>query len=334
MTVDALERQEIVRNNIDRFNNVMEVYGSDEEPEKELGSYCLDKKIYGECSFWQYCSRDLPKPNVFDISNMSNNQKFEKYHEGKISFEDLENDESITNTNFLQQIDFELHDRETYIDKDSIKEILDNLKYPLYFIDYESLMYAIPQLEGTKAYQQIPFQYSLHIIQEKGAPIEHKEFLADIDDENMIRTFAESMIKDMPEEGSVIIYNSSFEPAVNRKIGEMYHDLKGEMERINRNIVDFMAPFRSRLYYTKEMEGSYSIKKVLPALFPNNPELNYDNLPLVHNGVEAPIEFIGLKDKSPEKQKESREGLLKYCELDTYAMVKIWEKFKEVTSDD
>ena len=111
VTVDALERQDLVRNNIDRFNNVMEVYGSDEEPEKELGSYCLDKKKYGECSFWQYCSRDLPKPNVFDISNMSNNQKFEKYHEGKISFEDLENDESITNTNFIQQIDFELHDR-------------------------------------------------------------------------------------------------------------------------------------------------------------------------------------------------------------------------------
>ena len=334
MTHIAQEKQVEVKRNINRVNNVMEVYNSDKEPETDIGPYCLDKKRFNRCVFWEYCIRDLPKPNVFDIANMGNDKKFKKYYESKITFKDLENDKDITTDRFVQQIDFELHNKEPAIDKEEIKEILDNLKYPLYFMDYESLQYAIPQLEKTKAYQQIPFQYSLHIIKEEGAPIEHKEFLADIDDENMIRTFAESMINNMPEDGSVIVYNKGFESHVNTEIGEMYDDLKEKMERINSNIVDFMAPFQKRQYYTKEMEGSYSIKKVLPALFPNDPELNYDNLPLVHNGVEAPIEFMGLKDKSPKKQEESRQGLLKYCELDTYAMVKIWEKFKEVTIDD
>jgi hypothetical protein len=262
---------------------------------------------------------------------MKKDKKFEKYYDGIISFEDLENDDEFTTPRFIEQIDFELHEREPKIEKEAIENLLTSLKYPLYFIDYETCQYAIPEFEGTKAYQQIPFQYSLHIIHEEGAPLEHKEFLADSEDENMIRHFAESMIEDMPEDGSVIIYNNSFEPARNREIAEIYPDLKGEMERINGNIVDFMVPFRSRDYYTKEMEGSYSIKKVLPALFPDDDELDYDNLPLIHNGGQASSAFLSLKDEPPEKQKEIREALLEYCKLDTYAMVKIWEKFKEVT---
>lgn len=78
------------------------------------------------------------------------------------------------------------------------------------------------------------------------------------------------------------------------------------------------------------MNGSASIKDVLPALFPDNPELNYHNLPLVHNGLEASEAFLSLKGKTKEEQEKIRQELLNYCKLDTYAMVKIWEKFNEV----
>ena len=134
----------------------------------------------------------------------------------------------------------------------------------------------------------------------------------------------------MPEDGSVIVYNKAFEATRNREIGEMYPDLKPEMDRFNANMVDLMVPFRNRDYYTKEMEGSYSIKKVLPALFPNDPELDYSELSLIHKGDEASNAFLSLKDNPPEKQ-EIITALLEYCKLDTYAMVKIWEKFIEVT---
>ena len=97
-------------------------------------------------------------------------------------------------------------------------------------------------------------------------------------------------------------------------------------------MVDFMVPFKNRDYYMKEMEGSYSIKYVLPALYPDDPGLNYDNLPLVHNGGEASESFLKLRNEMPEEVKEKiKEGLLIYCELDTLAMVKLWEKFREVT---
>ena len=177
----------------------------------------------------------------------------------------------------------------------------------------------------------MPFQYSLHIIKEEGAPLEHKEFLAEADDEDFIRHFAESMVNDLSEDGSVIVYNKVFEQSlVNKKLAIMYPDLKDEIDRINGNMVDFMLPFKNRDYYVKEMEGSSSIKKVLPALYPNDPDLNYDNLLMVHNGGEASEAFLSLKDTSLESMHEDiRNALLIYCKLDTYAMVKIWEKFKE-----
>lgn len=326
----AIEKQDEIRDEIDLINEYMEEHDRDNEPVRDIGDYCFNPY---SCAFWKYCTRDLPEPNVFDISGMQTRTKLKKYNEGIISFEDLANEK--INQKYLEQIDFELHDREPKIEKEVIEEFLSSLTYPLYFIDYEACNYAIPQYEGTKPYQQIPFQYSLHIIPEEGAPLEHKEFLAEVNDENMIRNFAESMIGDLPEDGSVIVYNKVFEEShVNKKLAEMYPDLKDEIERINGNIVDLMVPFRNRNYYTKEMEGSYSIKYVLPALFPDDPELDYGNLELIHKGDEASNAFSTLKNQTPEKQKEIREALLKYCWLDTYAMVKIWEKFHEVISDE
>ena len=326
ITEIALEKQNEIRTNIDMINNYMEMYSQDNEPLKQIGTHCFNPY---SCAFWKYCTKDLPTPNIFDISGMFKSKKFEKYFEGKISFEDLLNED--INPKYLEQIDFELNDRKPKINKEAIKDLLNSLKYPLYFIDYESCQYAIPEIVGTKPYQQIPFQYSLHVIEKEGAPIMHKEFLAEVDDENLIRTFAESMIKDMPENGSVIIYNKTFESTRNKEIGEMYPDLKDEMERFNNNMVDLMIPFRNRDYYTKEMQGSYSIKYVLPALYPDNPELDYKELSLIHKGDEASNAFLSLKNKSPEEQKIIREALLEYCKLDTLAMVKIWEKFIEVT---
>ena len=323
----ALEKQDEIRNNIAMINRYMDEHGEYNEPVKELGMQCY--KPY-PCDFWDYCTKDLPKPNVFDVAEMRKNQKFKKYYDGKVSFEDLINED--LNPKYHQQIDLELNDKGPEINKEAIANLLNSLKYPLYFIDYESYSVPIPEIEGTHPYQQLPFQYSLHIIDEDGN-CEHKEFLAEPDDDDFIRHFAESMVNDLSEDGSVIVYNKVFEESqVNKKLAEMYPDLKDEIYRINGNMVDFRVPFMNRDYYVKEMEGSNSIKYVLPALYPNDPKLNYDNLPMVHNGGEASEAFLSLRDKSLESMHEDiKKSLLIYCELDTYAMVKIWEKFREVT---
>ena len=174
------------------------------------------------------------------------------------------------------------------------------------------------------------FQYSLHILDKEDGELIHKEFLADVNDKDFIRHFAESLIKDIPGDGSVIIYNKSFEPTRNKEIARMSPEFKEDLEKINSNMIDFMIPFYEHWYYTKEMEGSYSIKYVLPALYRDDPSLDYHNLDLIHNGGEASSSFIDMIDKSEEEVLKIRKALLKYCELDTYAMVKIYEKLKEI----
>lgn len=326
VTNSARAKQEKVKDNIENLNKYMEEYDEKSEPSTDIGLHCFNPY---DCEFWGYCTRNLPKPNVFDIAGgMRKDKKFQKYYEGKISFTDLQHED--LNPKYLEQIDFELNNLEPKIDVEAIRNIVDTLKYPLYFVDYETYQLAVPEIMGTKPYQQLPFQYSLHIIEEKGSKIEHKEFLAEVDDKDFIRHFAESLVKDIPENGSVIIYNKIFEATRNNEIARMYPELKDEMERINRNMVDFLEPFKHRKYYVKEMHGSASIKAVLPALYPDDPELDYHNLELVHNGEEASETFLSLKDKPKEEQEKIREELLAYCKLDTYAMVKIWERFKEI----
>lgn len=99
---------------------------------------------------------------------------------------------------------------------------------------------------------------------------------------------------------------------------------------IHDNIIDLMIPFQQKQYYTKAMQGSYSIKYVLPALFPNDPSLDYHNLEGVHNGAEASAAFAAMGKMSPEELAECRANLLKYCGLDTFAMVRVLEKIQEV----
>ena len=329
ITEIAKNKYNEVKENIEKINKYINNHNKDNEPEEQIGERCIKPYF---CKYWEYCTKSLPKPNVFDIhGGMHIKQKFEKYYEGKISFKDLQHEK--LNPKYLEQIDFEINNKEPKIEKEEIKELLNSLKYPLYFIDFETFQLAIPEYEGTKPYQQLPFQYSLHIIEKEGTSIQHKEFLAEIDDKDFLRHFAESMIKDIPQNGSVIVYNMSFEHSRINELGEIFPDLKQELMRINNNMVDFLPPFKKRQYYMKEMEGSASIKKVLPALYPDDPELNYHNLPVVHNGEEASATFLSLQGKSKQEQEKLRKGLLVYCELDTYAMVKIWEKLKEVVGD-
>lgn len=101
---------------------------------------------------------------------------------------------------------------------------------------------------------------------------------------------------------------------------------------IHENMHDLMIPFQKQYYYSAAMQGSYSIKYVLPALWPGDPELDYHNLDGVHNGAEASASFADMANHTPEEVEEMRKNLLKYCRLDTYAMVKVLRKLKDVAS--
>lgn len=299
-----------------------QIYAMKEEPKKDIGLYCRNPY---ECAFWGYCTEKLPKPNVFDLYRMSFKKALSHYYNGQISYNDLLFDSGITGEKQLRQMLFAISDQGTYIDKDGIRDFLDTLSYPLYFLDFETMQPVIPEYAGTHPYEQIPFQYSLHYIEKEGGELLHKEFLArsGIDPR---RAIAESLCRDIPMNVCVTAYNKGFECGRIKELAQAFPDLAEHLMNIRENIRDLLTPFQSGYYYNRAMGGSFSIKSVLPAIFPNEPSLDYHNLEGIHNGGEAMTVFPKIKDMPPEEQTAARHNLLKYCELDTYAMVKVWQE--------
>ncbi|MBQ6495118.1 MAG: DUF2779 domain-containing protein [Bacilli bacterium] len=320
----AISKLKEVENKIKEINKYME---QKIIPKDDIGMHCV--KPY-DCPFFKYCTKHLPEQNIFNIRGMPNRSKFKLYHEGIYDYNNLL--KTKINNKYKEQIEYELYDKEPKINIDKIKEFISTLSYPLYFLDFETYQQSIPEYIGIKPYEQIPFQYSLHYIEKENGKLLHKEFLSapNIDPR---RSLAESLVNDIPENVCTIAYNMMFEKMVIKNLAKIYPDLSNHLMNIYNNMKDLMIPFKDREYYTKEMYGSYSIKYVLPALFPNDPSLDYHNLEGVHNGSEAMNTFSNLGNLSIEEQQIVRNNLLRYCELDTYAMVKIWDKLENIVKE-
>lgn len=320
----AISKQPEIKENIELINKYME---HTEEQPKDIGIQCYEPY---PCPFFKYCTKHLPEQNVFNIRRMKTQTKLKLYQNNIYSYVDLLK-ENI-NDKYKQQIEFELYNKEPVINKDAIKEFLNNLTYPLYFLDFETYQQSIPQYDGISPYMQIPFQYSLHYIEKEDGELLHTEFLAEPNIDPR-RSLAERLIQDIPKDTCVLAYNMMFEKMVIKNLASLYSDLSNHLMNIHSNMQDLMVVFQKRDYYTKEMYGSYSIKYILPALFPNDPELDYHNLDLIHNGGEASNSYATLGKLPQEEQEKIKQSLLKYCELDTYAMVKIYQKLNEVTKE-
>ena len=212
------------------------------------------------------------------------------------------------------------------IDKDEIKSFLTQFTYPLYFMDFETYILAVPEYDGHWPYRQVPFQYSLHIQNEPDGALEHKYFLAENNGDPCFE-FVQKLVNDLDRKGSVIVYNQAFENTRLRELKEDYPEFAHAIEKVQARIIDLMVPFRKKHIYLPAMGKSYSIKNVLPALVP---ELNYTSL-VIGNGADASNAFYNLKHETDAiKIIETRQALLDYCGMDTLAMVRILEKMREI----
>lgn len=320
LTEEMMQRKLDVEKNVKEINEYVD---NACEKDSEISMSCFEPY---KCPYFKYCTKNLDKPNVFDIKSLSNKKKLEFYNNNIIGYQELLN--SNLNDRYKVQIDYEINDKEDYMDKKAIKRFLNTITFPVYFLDFETFQMSIPKYDKVKPYMQIPFQYSLHYYDEN-KKLNHKEFLAQGDCDPR-RELALRLVNDIPKDTCVLAYNMSFEKTVIKALANLYPDLADHLMNIHSNIKDLMVPFQKRYYYTKDMQGSYSIKYVLPALFPNDPSLDYHNLDLVHNGSEAMDVFYRINDYSKEELKEIRKSLLSYCELDTYAMVKIYDRLNKI----
>lgn len=313
-----LPLQKWVEENINRLKNVLML---DKIPEIDIGEHCYSPYL---CGFYNYCRKHLPENSVFDLSGVHLSTKYEMYRSGIISLDEITDEINLPRSAKIQVDVFK--NGKNLVDVDAIKNFLSDIKYPLYFMDFETFQPAIPMFDNSRPYMQIPFQYSLHYKKNKDSPLQHFEFLAEAKGDPRI-PFIENLINDTKSDGDILVYNKSFEITRLKEIAEVFPQYKKHIEKIIKRIRDLIIPFQKKYYYTNEMKGSYSIKYVLPALVP---ELNYDNLPINEGGL-ASLTFESLYDEiNPEVISGKRKQLIDYCKMDTLAMVKILEKLESI----
>ncbi|WP_269522420.1 DUF2779 domain-containing protein [Coraliomargarita parva] len=275
------------------------------------------------CGFCEYCWKDMTVPTHSpNLLPRLRSEKFEDWiGRGIFELHEVPNDE----INAIQQrVKSCTLRNETYFDAATAGKRCQFDLYPVYFLDFETVNFAVPRWKGTRPYQQLPFQYSLHKCVTAGS-IAHREFL-DTSGQDPREVLARQLIEDCGDRGPIYAYNVGFEKRVLRELAEAYPAHATKLEAISERMKDLL-PIARDCYYHPSQEGSWSLKAVLPAICP---DLSYASLKEVQHGgaaVEAYLEAIS-PETSSERKAELRERLLEYCKLDTLATVRIWEFFR------
>jgi hypothetical protein len=272
----------------------------------------------GECDAG--CWDTLPANSVFNLYRMGKNARA-LYDSGIVIMKDVPADYELSEH---QKIQVEsARSGNVHVDMKNIAAWLRELKYPLQFLDFETINPALPLFEGMRPFQRVPFQFSLHIMQDDGK-LEHYHYLAGKDDPR--DEFMKQLKFRLLATGSIVVYNMSFEKAV---LSETAAAIDGYSDWVNcilPNFVDLIVPFRNFWYYNPLQQGSNSIKDVLPAMTGRS----YSGME-ISEGNDASVKFMSAMytDMNPAEREKIRNALLAYCGLDTEAMVLIVRKLEE-----
>lgn len=271
-----------------------------------------------------FCNQDIPENSIYSIAGGLRGRKLKLLiDQGILEIKDIPNGFLTNRRSILHRK--VVTSKKVHLEKDSINKELNKLKYPLYFIDYETANPAIPVYDGYRPYQRIVFQFSLHVQKQEGNKLDHYEFLADgIDDptSDLLKALKDST----GDIGTWISWNAIFEKGCNSEMAERCPKYSEFLKKINESMFDLMQIFRKGFFVHKDFGGSASIKKVLPVIAP---ELNYSNLEIKEGGS-ASESWRQLPSMGQKERMKVRENLLKYCKRDTYAMVAILDFLKSL----
>jgi hypothetical protein len=295
------------------------------EPKVNIGEFCSKPH---ECPMMKECWKFLPENSVFDLY-YGNKKAFELFEKGILAMKDIPEDFKLGDKQLIQKICST--SKKPHINKEGINKFLKTLKYPLYFLDFETYGTAIPIYDNLSPHQQIPFQFSLHKLSKEGKT-EHFSFIAE-GSEDPRKEFLKELLKVMGKKGSVVIYNQSFEQGRMEELKEIFKDKQKEIAMIIKRMKDLIVPFRSFHYYDCKQSGSCSIKDVLPALTGKS----YEGME-ISEGMQASLKYLwiihgsrkeGEKPATKEEVKKVREDLEKYCGLDTQAMIDVLDVLRK-----
>jgi hypothetical protein len=280
-----------------------------------------------DCPCHQYCYPDLPEYSVFQLYRVKVKQARELYRKGMRNLLDLPHDFKLTKAQQLQ-----LQAARTgkpVIDTTSIQHIINTATYPIAFLDYETFFPAVPLFDGYKPYQQMVFQYSLHILSEDGT-LQHAECLVR-SLQDPVPEILYTLKSQLPANGTIVVWNKGFEMGRNNEMAALLPEYAVFLQSLNNRVFDLMEVFRQQHYVHPDFRGSCSIKKVLPVLVPT---LSYKDLVIQEGGTASLTWYRMLTDGRSENDKtETCNHLLSYCKLDTLAMVEVFRHLKTMKSD-
>ncbi len=298
----------------DRVQRLIPIIAREDCPEIEIGPQCHEPYL---CPLKDHCWNFLPEHNVLSLYRMKKEKGFELIHNGICGILDLPADYEFSEKQQIQSDT--LRTNTPKIDRDALCGFLDRLAYPLYFLDFETFSTAIPIFDGSCPYQNIPFQYSLHVIGATDEPPVHHGFLADGKTDPRPELM-EKLQRLLGSSGSIIAYNASFEKNALKGVCETFGEYEGWYQSIEPRFLDLLEPFRSFAWYHPDQCGSASLKAVLPALTGRN----YDHLEISEGGT-ASNEYLRVtfgRVEETERQRV-RKNLEDYCRMDTEGMVDI-----------
>jgi hypothetical protein len=285
----------------------------------KLGAFSEWLKIY------KILNPDLDKYSIYNLCSPGSRKIGNFEDDGIISVHDIPDSANLTVKQHYQVQATKQGER--IISKEEIKSFLKTFKYPLYFLDYETLAGVIPAYDGIRPWQQIPFQYSLHILESPDAELKHKEYLH-ADNTLPVEGLLKQLKQDIRGKGSIIVWYQGFEKKCNITMSEILPEYSEFLLDVNDRIVDLMIPFSEGWYADKDFFGSASIKIVLPVLVPS---LSYKELDIGGGAAAQRIWMETIIDgKNKDKKDKILSDLLKYCKLDTLAMVEIYNVIKKI----
>jgi len=303
----------------ERIDSMLNIIAATECPDVAIGKQCSGPY---DCPLKNYCWGFLPDGNVFDLYR-GGKKSFDLFKQGIYAIRDIPGEVKLTEKQNIQR-DCELTSH-PYINKEGLREFLNGLTFPLYYLDFETFSPVIPLFDGMRPYQRVPFQFSLHVV---GDSTEHHSFLADGTD-NPRPEFLSSLKKVLGKIGSIIVYNQVFEKGVLEELAQAFPEYRSFVDSVFSRIVDLLVPFRNFHYYHPSQKGSASIKYVLPTLT----GVSYANMG-INNGEDASVAFVNVTfgNVSEEERQKVRANLEEYCCLDTEGMIWIVDKVRELSS--
>lgn len=281
-----------------------------------VDEHCYSPKT---CPCKDLCHKDLPEYSIYDLP-YGNAKKYQSLLDmGINSLSDIKSDFKLSERQkWLVQ---SIYLQKPIIQHKKIKEELGKLEYPLYFLDYETFGTALPIHDHYKPYQNITFQYSLHVVENPDDEGQHYEFLA-ADEGEPSKGLCDSLLSHIGSEGTIIVWHKSFECGRNSELAELQIPCAEQLWSINKRTFDLKEIFSKSLYVDFRFHGSASIKDVLPVLIP---KLSYKELDIAKGDVAMTKWYEMVYGQLSESEKEKiKFDLLTYCKLDTLAMVEIW----------